>query len=393
MSCSEETEPQKAKLLLISIDGFHPDYLDRYETSNLDQLVETGVLADFMIPVFPTKTFPNHYSIVTGLYPENSGLIANNMYDAEMDAFYSLGNREAVRNAQWYEGEPIWVTAEKQGLKTAPMFWPGSEAPIGGEFPTYSYPYDDDLPYTARVDSVIHWMTMEPELSPGFMTLYFSKVDTYGHRYGPESDSTAAAVREVDEQIGYLMSELERTDLLNDLNIIIVSDHGMADVSDERVILLDQLIDHETVEVIDWNPVAMIRPNEGISAEIYESLKANEENFRVYKKEDLPNRLHFKKHDRVPEIILIADLGYSITTSGRLEQYGVTGGAHGYDNRYPEMHSFFLAAGPSFRQGITTEGFQNIHLYELMAHLLDLEPSPNDGRLGSLIHILEPQFK
>jgi predicted AlkP superfamily pyrophosphatase or phosphodiesterase len=388
-ACDKDKEIDSNKLLLISIDGFHPDYLKNYETPNLDRIVEQGVLANYMIPVFPTKTFPNHYSIVTGRYTEKTGLIANNMYDSEIDSYYSLGNREAVKDARWYEGEPIWVTAEKQGVKSAPMFWPGSEAPIGGSHPTYWSPYDDDHPYSARVDSVINWMTMEPEQAPGFMTLYFSKVDTYGHRYGPDSDSVAVAVKEVDEQIGYLLSELERVKKAENLNMIIVSDHGMAEVSEERVILLDQIIDLEMVEIIDWNPVAMIHPNEEVSDEIYESLKANEENFSVYKKEDLPDRLHFKNHDRVPEIILIADLGYSITTSNRLGEYGVSGGAHGYDNRYPEMHSLFLAAGPSFRQGITTAGFQNIHLYELMTHLLDFDPAPNDGRLDSLIHILQ----
>ena len=391
-SCGSEQNrnTEEPKLLLISIDGFHPDYFDNYETPNINRLAETGVLADFMIPVFPTKTFPNHYSIATGLYTENSGLIANNMYDAEMDEYYSLGNREAVQDSRWYEGEPIWVTAEKQGLKTAPMFWPGSEAPIGGDHPTYWAPFNQELPYSARVDSVIHWLTMDQDTAPGFMTLYFSKVDTYGHRYGPESDSVAAAVHEVDEQIGYLIDELGRTGQGENLNMIIVSDHGMAEVSDERVILLDQIINLESMEVIDWNPVAMINSEDWVDTEsIYEQLKSNEKNFRVYKKEDLPERYRFKNHPRVPEIILIADLGYSITTSERLAAYGISGGAHGYDNEHPEMHSFFLANGPSFKQGKRTPGFQNIHLYELMAHLLNLEPAPNDGSLDSLIHILQ----
>ncbi|MGM0746024.1 MAG: ectonucleotide pyrophosphatase/phosphodiesterase [Bacteroidota bacterium] len=395
-SCgSEQTRESKGpKLLLVSIDGFHPDYIDTYETPNIDRLTETGVLADYMVPVFPTKTFPNHYSIATGLYTENSGLIANNMVDENINASYSLGNREAVQDARWYEGEPIWVTAENQGLKTAPMFWPGSEAPIGGSYPTYSYPYDDDLPYSTRVDSVIHWMTLDQELSPDFMTLYFSKVDTYGHWYGPNSDSTAAAVLEVDEQLGYLIDELERIGQKDRLNILVISDHGMAEVSDDRVILLDQIIDLERVDVIDWNPVAMINPkNETDKEVIYNQFKSNEENFRVYKKEDLPKRYHFKNHPRVPEIILIADLGYSITTSERLATNGISGGAHGYDNEHPEMRSFFLANGPSFRRGERTQGFQNIHLYELMNHLLNLEPAPNDGSVDSLFHILKPQFE
>lgn len=389
-ACKPDDNFQTHKLLLISIDGLHPDYVEKYETPNIDRLAESGVLADYMIPIFPTKTFPNHYSIATGLYAENSGLIANNMVDENIDDSYSLGNRDAVQDARWYEGEPIWVTAEKQGVKSAPMFWPGSEAPIGGDHPTFWAPFNQELPYDARVDSVIHWMTLPQEQSPGFMTLYFSKVDTYGHRYGPESDSVAVAVQEVDEQLGYLMEELKRIGQRDRLNMIVVSDHGMAEISNERVILLDQIIDLERVDVIDWNPVAMINAKEEVDTEeIYGQLKSGEENYTVFKKEDLPERYHLKNHHRVPEIILIADLGYSITTSERLAANGVSGGAHGFDNEHPEMRSFFLANGPSFKEGERTKGFQNIHLYELMAHLLNLEPSPNDGSLDSLIHILE----
>lgn len=386
--CTIPEENSTQKVLLISIDGFMPQYMEKNETPNLDYLAGEGVLADYMIPVFPTKTFPNHYSIVTGLYTENTGIIANNMYDPEMDASFSLGNREAVMDPRWYEGEPIWITAEKQDVRTATMFWPGSEAPIEDTYATRWMPYDDDLDYTARVDSIISWLQVEDDTAPGFLTLYFSKVDTYGHRYGTDSDSTAAAVREIDGYLGYLVDNLKETGHWDGLNILITSDHGMADISEERVIVLDDIISMDDVTVIDWTPVGMIQPDEGKTDEVFEALKKTENHYEVYKKEDIPEVFRVKNHKRVPDIMIIADVGYTITTSDYLENREISGAAHGYDHRAPEMSSFFLAAGPSIKKGEKVDSFQNIHLYELMAYLLNIEPAPNDGNLDSLRHIL-----
>jgi predicted AlkP superfamily pyrophosphatase or phosphodiesterase len=389
-SCNsaEQNVPGNQKVLLISIDGFMPEYYHRFDTPALDRLASEGVLADYMIPVFPTKTFPNHYSIVTGLYTENTGVIANNMYDPEMDARFSLGNRDAVSNGDWYGGEPIWVTAEKQNVRTATMFWPGSEAEINGVRPTRWMPYDDDMPYKARVDSIISWLQVEDETEPAFLTTYFSKVDSYGHDYGTESDSVQAAVQEVDGLIGYLLDELDRTGTGENLNIIITSDHGMADLSPDRVIILDDIIDMDDVTVIDWTPVAMIQPDSGKKESVFRLLKEAESNYTVYKKEDIPEEYHVKNHIRVPEIMVIADIGYTIATNGYLENREIMGATHGYDHRTPEMRSFFLATGPVFKEGEGSGPFQNIHLYELMAHMLNINPSPNDGSLDSLRHIL-----
>lgn len=393
-SCNRVYYPEAEKrpftpLLLISIDGFMPEYMDRFDTPALDFLASEGTLADYMIPVFPTKTFPNHYSIVTGLYTENSGIIANNMYDPEMDAYFSLGNRGAVMDPRWYGGEPIWVTAEKQGIPAATLFWPGSEAPVKDTYATRWMPYDGSLSHTARVDTIISWLQVPDETAPGFLTLYFSKVDTYGHRYGTKSDSVAAAVEDVDRSLGYLTDELKRIGQWDKINILITSDHGMADISGERVILLDDLISLDDVEVIDWTPVAMIRPREGKTDEVYTALKASEKDhsYRVYKKEDMPEFYRMKNHRRVPGIIMIADVGYTITSSPFLERNTIGGATHGYDHRAPEMRSFFLAAGPGIKKNRQIPPFRNIHLYELMARLLDIEPAANDGSLDSLRHI------
>lgn len=384
-----EQPPSTEKVLLISIDGFRHDYRQMYHTPNLDPFADEGSQAEFLIPVFPTKTFPNHYSIATGLYTENTGLVSNNMYDPEFDAYYSLADREAVQDARWYEGEPIWLTAEKQEIPAAPLFWPGSEAPIGGEYASYWSPYDEDLPYKTRVDSVIHWLQMEGETAPGFMTLYFSKVDTYGHWYGPDSDSVAVAVKEVDEHLGYLIEELNRIGKQDILNILIVSDHGMMEISDERVILLDELIDLGDVEITDWAPVAAIRPKPGEKENVFGKLKASEKNYTVYLKDDLPDRYGYKNHRRVSDIVLIADPGYTITSHERLISADISGGTHGYDNREPEMRGIFMARGPSIKRDLKIGPVQNIHLYELMSHLLNIEPALNDGSLDSLRQILK----
>lgn len=389
IGCTSKSNSQtNSELILISIDGFNPSYLEWYETENLDRFIDKGVVADYMIPVFPTKTFPNHYSIATGLFVENTGIIANNMYDPEFDEFYSLSDRNSVQDAKWYAGEPIWVTAEKYGIPTAPLFWPGSEAPIGGEYPTRWQPYDHDLPYKARVDSVITWLTLDDSTAPKFITLYFSKVDTYGHRYGPKSDQIAAAVKEIDFYIGYLINELKGVNKWGEVNIIIVSDHGMAEVSNEKVILLDEIVNLDDVNIIDWAPLTTLYPKEGLKDDIYLALKKAENNYTVFKKDEIPNHFRYRNNLRVPEIVLIAETGYSITSTNQIKSRPISGGDHGYDYRSPEMRSLFIAKGPSFKQSLRIQPFQNVHIYELMTNLLNIDPAPNDGSIDSLMHIL-----
>ena len=387
ISCTTEKKPSNP-VLLISVDGLINDYLDRFDAPNIQSIIDNGVLADGLIPVFPTKTFPNHYSLVTGLYTENTGMISNTMYDAEMNANYSMGNRGAVMDPRWYGGEPIWVTAELQGLTAGAMFWPGSEAPIKDTYATYWMPYDDDMPHFARVDTLISWL--ESDQKPDFMTLYFSRVDSYGHRYGPNADEIGIALSDVDAAIGYLISELERIGIWPDINILITSDHGMTEVSEERVIFLDDLISLDDVDVYDWTPAAMLQPKEGKKDEVFNALKAAENNYVVYKKEDIPDYFRVKNHHRVPEIMMIADIGYTITSKPFFERRGVSGGAHGYDHREPDMQAFFAASGPAFKSGEKVPPFEMIHIYELMTHMLGLQPAMNDGSIDSVRHLLNP---
>lgn len=376
-------------VLLISIDGFMPEYMDRNDTPNLDCIAQQGVRAKSMIAVFPSKTFPSHYSIVTGLYPENHGIITNSFYDFELEANFSFGPPDSgPEDDKWWGGEPVWVTAEKQSKTAATVFWPGSDSNVKGIRPTRYLDYEGSLPNISRIDTVISWLDPKGEVRADFSTLYYSEVDSYGHSYGPRSDETDMKVREADQWIGYLLEQMEEYGLTDNLNVILISDHGMAELSEDRVVFLDDLINMNDVAIIDWTPVAMIRPDEGKTDEIYRALKENENNYKVYLKDELPDEYHFRNHYRIPEIIMIADLGYSITTRPFLEDRNLQAATHGYNPDLPEMHGIFFAMGPDFKQGYETETIESIHLYELMAHILGLEPAPNDGSFDEIRHVL-----
>lgn len=384
--CSPEKE--QPQLLLISFDGFRADYLSKTETPNFDRLIKNGATAEGLIPIFPTKTFPNHYAIATGLYPENNGLIGNNMYDPEMDARYSMGNRDAVENPDWYLGEPIWNTVEKAGKKAGTMFWIGSEAPIQNMRPSHWKSYDGSIPNEARIDTVVNWMTREQE-PVDFGTLYFSFVDSQGHRYGPDSEEVIEAIQQADELVGYLMEKLESNE---SINLMIVSDHGMIEVSPSRKVTLDDYIDVNKIEIISYSPALMFNVEGEGEVEVFESLKKNEENFKVYLKENIPDRYHLKNNSRVPEVLMVADEGYTINTKQFFESRGndyPSGGAHGFDNANPKMDAIFVAYGPAFKKEVKLGRFENIHLYEVMAKILNIEPAPNDGDIDAVMEILK----
>ncbi len=391
ISCSLLADKDPPKLLLISFDGFRPDYLSKTETPNFDFLAENGVLGEGLIPIYPSKTFPNHYAIATGLYPENNGFIANRMYDEKLGLSFSMGDREQVENPSWWKGEPIWNTVEKEGKKAGTMFWVGSEAPVQGIRPTFWKSYDGNMPNEDRIDSVLSWMTLGTENEIDFGTLYFSFVDSQGHRYGTESEQVVQAIKDADELVNYLMIQLKEKELLDNTNIIIVSDHGMMNVSKERLVVLDDFINTEYIDIIEGSPSLMMNVQEGKLEEVYASLKNNETHFKVYKKEEIPERYHIKNNSRTPELLLVADLGYTINTKSFIEQRRnyPSGGAHGFDNLEEEMWALFIANGPSFRKGFTIKPFENIHLYELMAHILKVEPAKTDGSLDAISDILK----
>ena len=374
--------PAQPAIVLVSLDGFRPDYLGRGDSPTLDSLAAVGVRAEWMEPSFPSKTFPNHYTIVTGLRPDHHGIVANNIRDTLLGRF-SMGNRDAVRDARWWGGEPIWVTLAKAGGIAAPIFWPGSEAPIGGAMPAIWATFDDGTSLAERVDGVLALLDRPEADRPRFLTLYTSAVDHAGHEHGPASAEVHEAVGVADRMVARLTAGLQARGLADHVNLIVVSDHGMAPTSVDRLILLDELVDLDDIVVHDWGPVGMYQPLPGKADEVYRALHGRHPALEVFRREELPSRLAFGTNARIPEIIAIASEGWRITTRRQAGDFR-PGGDHGYDNALPSMRALFLASGPGFRRGITVPGFANIHVYPLMVELLGLEPAPNDGSLDSV---------
>jgi predicted AlkP superfamily pyrophosphatase or phosphodiesterase len=369
-------------VVLVSIDGFHPDYLTRGVTPNLDSMARHGVRAAWMTPSFPTKTFPNHYTLVTGLRPDHHGIVANNMWDDGLGRF-TMSIRSAVQDARWWGGEPIWVTAERAGVRTAAMFWPGSEAPIGGVRPSIWQVYDAAVPNRARVDSVLAWLDVPAATRPRFLTLYANDVDHWGHQRGPESPEVDSAVARTDSMLGWLGAGIAARGLGAVVNVIVVSDHGMSATSANRLIALDDYINLSDVTVVDWSPVGAVTPNPGRLDAVYQALRNAHPHLHVYRKGEVPSRYQFGHHPRVTDLVLIADDGWTITTRDRFAGFQ-PGGTHGYDQSLPSMRALFVASGPAFVSGRVVPSFGNIHVYELMARILGLTPAVNDGSLDSV---------
>lgn len=380
-----EISDLKPTVILISIDGFRYDYFGKAPTPHLDALIARGVRASYMVPSFPTKTFPNHYTIVTGLYPAHHGIIANNMWDDSLHAMFKMSYRDQVRDPRWWGGEPIWVTAQKAGQKTAPMYWPGSEAPIEGTLPTYGESYDDNhkTAYDYRVNKILSWLDLPAARRPTFLTLYFEGVDTAGHDYGPDSPQLREAVVLADKAIGMLLEGLKSRGVERKVNLVVVSDHGMAASSRERRIFYDDYLDPSNVTVIDTNPVLAAKAKDGNNAALVAKLK-RVPHLTVYTPETVPARLHFSGSPRITPVIAVADVGWIITSHDYVAKHPDKkyGGEHGYDNAAPEMRAIFLAAGPAFAPHSTIPGFPNVDVYPLLAYILNVTPAPNDGDMN-----------
>jgi len=390
-----ENHQDDSYVLLISFDGFRADYLDWFDTPNMDRFLKNGVRAKGMIPVFVSKTFPNHYSIATGMYAENHGLIGNHFYDAELDDNYTLSDRSKVQDSKFYGGEPIWVTAEKQGLKTASYFWVGTEAPIGGVYPSKWKKYEHNFPFEARIDSIVSWFSLPLNERPRFCLLYFHEPDWTGHETGPRSQETAAVVSHLDSLFGDLISKLEQLPISKNLNIIAVADHGMAEISSERTVNLSAYTDMSQIIQEGSGPYAFLySKRKNIIEPAVDQLK-KAEHISVYLKSDIPDRYHFKNHHRIKDALIVADEGWyiqnqAISSSSTAGEYVPTGGTHGYDNQLKSMHALFIAQGPAFKNDIVTEPFENVNIYPMIAYILGIDPSKKiDGNLNNIKHLLK----
>lgn len=374
--------------ILIGVDGFRADYLNAQDAPNLMAIADRGVRSQGMRPSYPTLTFPNHYTLVTGLRPDHHGVVDNVMEDPERPGqTFTMSAKAISGDPFWWDGgEPLWVTAEKAGVRTATMFWPGSDLPIRGVRPTAWRLYDKSVLAPARVDQVLDWLA-GPQ-PPAFITLYFDDVDTEGHNFGPDSAERRAATRRVDAEIGRLDVALRERGI--PANLVIVADHGMAPISRARMIYLDDLVSPEAVRVVTVGAGAQLYPLPGQEKTVRAGLLGRHLHMTCWRKGRLPKRFHFGTHPRIPAIVCLADTGWMISTRARDARWPMKNlGAHGFDPADPTMAALFVAAGPAFRAGVVLPAFDNVDVYPLLARLIGVKAHRGDGGL----RILRPGLK
>jgi predicted AlkP superfamily pyrophosphatase or phosphodiesterase len=380
-------QQKKHYVVLVSLDGFRFDYAVKYGATNLAQIAAQGASApDGMIPSFPSITFPNHLSIVTGLYPEHHGIIENNFYDPARKEKYASRDT-TVQDGTWYHGVPLWILAEKQGMRSACFYWPGSEAEIDGTRPSHYLHYDGKIPYEQRVEQVIAWLKLPAAERPHFITLYFSEPDSTGHETGPESPQTAEVVRRVDGVVGTLAAELKTLHLPVDL--IVVSDHGMETVQGNWIDL-DKFTDLSQFVTVGS---LIYPPDDEAAARAYQQLRGASDKFVVYRRADVPADLHFNENAREGDPVVIPTGPYMIrahaSETPEIVQPKVRG-EHGYDpSQMKSMRAIFYAEGPDIVPGAKVVPFENIDVYPFIAKILGLKIGTIDGRLNGLAAALK----
>lgn len=381
--------PENSTVILISMDGFRADYWDKVETPRFHELMKQGVLASNLQPVFPSVTFVNHYSIVTGLYAENHGIVNNSMWDPKTDRKFEISDTKEVNRSDWWQGEPIWVTAEKQGLKTASMFWVGSSAEIGGYRPSYWFNYDASLPRAKRVKQVLDWLDYPQDKRPGFITLYFEDVDEAGHSYGPDSGQVKLAIQNLDSSLGELWDGIKTRGLQEKVTILIVSDHGMAKVDRKNRIRLNDYVKKSEAKVVGKGALSLVWPNSQSDLEtILSRVKKTVGPFIVLQKDKMPKEFHYSNHHRIPPLVFSANLGWYIDTGLLPSLKPETFGLHGYNNSLPEMQAVFLAIGPRFPKDRKVGQVVNVDIYSLLAEIMKIRPAYNDGNLSRIASVV-----
>ncbi len=388
--------PKVAPLtILISIDGFRADYLKRGKTPALTLLATDGVRSEGMRPSFPSLTFPNHYTLATGLRPDRNGMVNNRMEDAARPGVvFDIHDSAKVLDPFWWDqAEPIWVTAEKAGVRTAAMFFAGTEVPIHGVRPQDWRPFNNTVPPEVRVARVLEWAGRPPAERPRFITLYLNAVDQAGHRGGPDSDLVDKALRETDAAIGLLLRGLVARGQLETTNLIIVADHGMAATSQSRTIRLGDLMPSEAFRAVSSGAEAGVQVEPGHEEEVAKALLAPHDHMSCWRKAEIPERFHYGKNPRVPPFVCLAEIGWMIVPGGGPGWVGgstLPAGEHGYDPYDPQMAALFVARGPSFRHGAVLPSFDNVDVYPLVAAVIGVKPLPNDGNLEDVRAALAP---
>jgi predicted AlkP superfamily pyrophosphatase or phosphodiesterase len=382
-------------VLLVSMDGFTNQYIHRYELPNLKKFIKEGAAAEGLIPSFPSKTFPNHYTLVTGLYPGNHGLVDNHFYDPQSESFYTMKNPDAIKNSSFYGGVPLWKLAYQHGIKSASYFWVGSELKKEGEHPDYFLAYEESVPFINRIDQVLDWLKLPEKERPHFISLYFSSPDHESHETGPWSDVTKKKVFEMDSLIGVMMDRIEITKL--PVNVILVSDHGMLEMKEEEstFIFLDELVTNikGKLTVVNGGTQAHIYTTSTRQRDsLYTVLQSRAQNYTVKKRNQFPKQWHYD-NVRSGDILLVANPGKYIATGTREKTVsklnkGGTFGAHGFDpGTVKEMRGIFYAKGPNIKAGKMVGAFQNIHVYPLVAKILKMKTGKIDGKFKVLKRI------
>uniref|UniRef100_A0A8C7M9B4 Ectonucleotide pyrophosphatase/phosphodiesterase 1 n=1 Tax=Oncorhynchus kisutch TaxID=8019 RepID=A0A8C7M9B4_ONCKI len=385
----------KPPLILVSMDGFRAGYLKAYGSllPVISKLRNCGTSTSYMRPVYPTKTFPNHYTIVTGLYPESHGIVDNKMYDVTRNASFSLKVPEKF-NAKWYQGEPVWFTAMDNNLKSATFFWPGSDVAVNGRLPDF---YKKNISFEERISTIFQWLNLPQGERPDFYTLYMEEPDSAGHQYGPMSSQVIEALLNVDRLLGLLMDGLKQKNLHRCVNLVLLSDHGMEEASCKKAAFVSSYQDNIDDFTVIQGPAARIRPKnlpEDFFSFDYEGLVKNlscrspDQPMRPYLKEHLPKRMHFANNVRIEKAHLYMKPGWQAALQPKEVKY-CTGGFHGSDNVFKNMQAIFISYGPGLKYKTQVAPFENIEVYNLLCDLLDVPPAPNNGTHGSLNHLLK----
>ena len=389
---NSKLQQQKPYVILISADGFRYDYAEKFGAKNLLTLSRQGVKAKSLIPSFPSKTFPNHYTLATGLYPAHHGLINNRFYDPQKDLFYSPGNRKTVEDGSWYGGTPIWVMAEQQEMVTASFYWVGTEAPVKGIHPTYYYRYSTSIPIKERIQTVVNWLELPEEQRPHLITFYLPEVDKAGHKYGPDSRETLEAVHFVDATVKKLSEAVAETGL--PVNFIFLSDHGMTLVDTINTLKLPEWIDSSRFVMTKGDIlVELYAKDKKNIRKNYRKLKKEANGFQVYRKTNLPEHLKYgAKHDfhnRIGDIVLIAQWPRIFHYSNKAPDPG----QHGYDPKeVKDMTTIFYAWGPAFPTGVVVPSFEAVQVFPIIAEILGLDYThPIDGNRNFAKKLLAPR--
>ena len=368
--------------VIISLDGFRWDYTQWYDTPFLDRMAQEGVEAA-LIPSYPSKTFPNHYTLATGLYPDHHGIIGNKFTNRATGKKFSLSNREVKHDARYYGGEPIWLTAQRQGLRTAVFYWPGSDVAVQGKYPDKYFNYDQEprLAFGQRIDGILKQLRRPEAKRPQLIMAYFEQPDHNGHVYGPQAKQTRIAVMEIDKLISNLYERIQKLPISDNVNFIVVSDHGMTLTMPEKHINARQYLKKEWYYDIEGDAPANVYAREGCADSICQALQGVD-HIRVWHRTEVPYYLHYGTNENVGDVVIDTELGWLF--SDKKAEYG---GTHGYDPSYNDMHALFRAVGPAFKH-ISLPHFPNVDVYPLLCHLLGIEPAPNDGSLNIVKRML-----